>query len=279
MIDVRRVLRNQLSRIKAETVAVPLSGGIDSTSVALTLRDLGKTVVAYSFTLADRTSWDYRSAQKNAKTFGFEFRPIILPTDLDALYADIVALNRRFGVRKKTEVECTWPMAKFFEAIVDDDIKATATGTGADGHFCISKKGMIHYRDTRIDEFRRGLFVDNPGYAQKSILLRAAREYGVEISLPYLTDEMHELFLGTTWREVNRPKQKQPIIDAYPEDFAKMEVKPHTNLQLGDSGIAALFASLLDTDYNTGGWKSPVGLYNAIDAKKNAPASGQGVLI
>jgi hypothetical protein len=38
---------------------------------------------------------------------------------------------------------------------------------------------------------------------------------------------------------------------------------PHTNLQLGDSGIAELFTRLLPT---LGGhkWRSTVGIYNAI---------------
>jgi hypothetical protein len=63
---------------------------------------------------------------------------------------------------------------------------------------------------------------------------------------------------------VNKPKQKQPILDAFPKEFARVKVRPHINLQLGDSGIAQHFYKLLDTDLNPGGIKSPVAIYNRL---------------
>ena len=89
--------------------------------------------------------------------------------------------------------------------------------------------------------------------------------------MPYLSDAMRSEFLGTTWEEVNKPRQKQPILDAFPRQFARMKVLPHTNLQLGDSRIAEHLAGLVGTDWNTRGAKSVVAIYNDLAAGRLRP--------
>jgi asparagine synthetase B (glutamine-hydrolysing) len=258
--DVGGVLRRWATSLADDDVAVLLSGGIDSSSLMFALLDAGKRVTAYSFTLGDRESTDFVLARRNSGLFGCDFVPIVLPTDLEMLQADMRLLCAN-GARSKTDYECAWPMLYAY-AICSERI--VASGMGADGHFCISKKGMIHWRD-RIDEFRRGLY-SSPRYAQKPIHDRLAAKYGKVAEMPYLTDAMRAEFLGTTWDEVNKPKQKQPIISAFKEQFARIKVGPHTNLQLGDSGISQHFAKLLDSSWNRRGHRSVVGIYNALNA-------------
>jgi hypothetical protein len=77
---------------------------------------------------------------------------------------------------------------------------------------------------------------------------------------------MRAEFLGTTWAQVNKPRQKQPILSAYPNEFRRIRILPHVNLQLGDSGIAAHFEKLLSSDWNAHGGKSVVGIYNRLNA-------------
>jgi asparagine synthetase B (glutamine-hydrolysing) len=264
--DVRNLLLDELEKIEADSVGVLLSGGIDSASILFALQELGKKVTAYSFMLDNHMSTDFALARRNARAFGVPFVPILLPRDISTLKRDLYELAKTKRVAKKTDFECGWPMLHAY-AIVAEPV--VASGMGADGHFCISKKGMIHYRD-RIDEFRLGLY-RSPGYAQRPLHEWLAAKHGKTIAVPYLTDAMRSAFLGTTWDQVNRPRQKQPILDAYPKQFARMKVLPHVNLQLGDSRIAEHMAGLLKSDWNKRNAKSVVSVYNDLAAGKLTP--------
>lgn len=262
MIPVKSILINELNGIKEKEVAVFLSGGIDSASVALTALELGKTVTAYSFTLDGHVSSDFSRARHFSSLFKMGFTPVFLPTDIKSLMTDVCFLINHLGLKKKSDIECTWPMIYAINKVKENVI---LTGACADGHFCISKKGMIHYRHSldKIDAFRRALF-NNPNYAQVKTLNDYCISINKTIIAPYYSNAMHKAFLGHTWDAVNKPKQKQPILDAFPEQFARIKTYPHTNLQLGDSGIAQHFTKLLKTRWNKNNYKSVVGIYNSI---------------
>jgi asparagine synthetase B (glutamine-hydrolysing) len=259
--DVRAVLLAELGKIESDSVGVLLSGGIDSASIMFALLELGKKVTAYSFTIDGHVSTDFSLARRNATAFGVPFVPVFLPRDLGALKRDLHALALTRLATKKTDYECGWPMIHAYGAVKEPVV---ASGMGADGHFCISKKGMIHYRD-RIDEFRLGLY-SSPGYAQRPLHDFLARSFGKQACMPYLSDAMRAAFLGTTWEQVNKPKQKQPILDAFSQQFARMKVLPHVNLQLGDSRIAEHMAGLLKSDWNKRDARSMVAIYNDLSA-------------
>ena len=256
--DVRAVLMNWAECIPESEVAILLSAGIDSTSLLFALLESGKKVTAYSFMLDGKVSTDFSLARKNAKTFGCEFVPVFLPLDIEVLIEDLRRL-KQLGAQKKTDFECGWPMLYAYAAVKE---YVVASGMGADGHFCISKKGMLHFRD-KIDEFRLNLY-NSRSYAQRPIHEAIAAQLNKRPELPYLSQEMKEQFLGTSWAQVNKPKQKQPIIDAFADSFQRLKILPHTNLQLGDSGIAQHFESLLKSRLNTEGHKSVVSIYNRL---------------
>ena len=261
-MTVRTVLMRAAHAITDSHVALFLSGGIDSASLLFALQEAGKQVTCYSFMLDGKASTDFLLARRNARAFGAEFVPVLLPRSLASLKADLLTLSR-LGAKKKTDFECGWPMLYAYAAVREGVV---FSGMGADGHFCISKKGMLHYRD-RVDEFRRVTF-SNPSYAQQPLHRAMSHRLGKVAVLPYVTKEMQSVFHGLTWDQVNRPKQKQPILDAFPEQYRRITILPHTNLQLGDSGIADHFRCLLSSDWNTGGWKSPVGIYNTLASRK-----------
>ena len=260
--DVKKVLLQYAASVEDEQVAVLLSGGIDSSSIMFALLEAGKKVTAYSFMLDGVMSTDFMLAKRNAKTFGCGFVPVFLPSDVAQLQSDLIFL-RDIGAYKKTDYECGWPMIHAYAQVQE---RVVFSGMGADGHFCISKKGMLHWRD-KIDAFRTALYTSR-SYAQKPIHERLASINGKATVMPYLTKEMQSEFLGTSWDQVNKPKQKQPILNAFPRQFAKMKVLPHTNLQLGDSKIAEHFKKLLATKWNRGGFVSPVGIYNLLNKGK-----------
>lgn len=257
-MNIKNILLSYAKKCYDSEAAVLLSGGIDSASILFALLESQKNVTCYSFMIDGILSTDFSLAKRNAAYFGAKFTPVILPNDIETLKADIIYLAS-IGAKKKTDFECGWPMLYCYSLAEERYI---FSGMGADGHFCISKKGMLHYRDN-IDEFRKKAF-SNPSYAQKPIHEYLAKRYNKVAMLPYLSQEMIGEFYGKSWHEINKPKQKQPILDTFPDRFASMKILPHTNLQLGDSGISNHFKKLLDTDWNLDGWSSVVGIYNAV---------------
>jgi asparagine synthetase B (glutamine-hydrolysing) len=270
---VRPLLLAAIADAVPETeVAVALSGGADSTAVLLAARELGKRITAYSFTLDDRASSDFAQARHNAGLLQIPFRPVLLTTSLSFLKADVRALVRDWGLRKKTAIECAWP---YFSMLTNRKIEEPVllTGAAADGHFGVSKKAMIHYRGSveKLDGYRRSLF-DDPDYAQTATVARIGEFCGRRVVAPFRDERIVAAFTGTDWWQINTPRQKEPIRASYPE-FKRLDVmKKHTNLQLGDSGIALNFERLLaDPSLNPGErFKSITGVYNLI-AKGETP--------
>lgn len=265
--NIRSLLAGNLQGISEERVGLLLSGGVGSTALLFSLLTLGKRVTAYTFTMEGHVSSDFSRARRTAALFRLEFVPIFLPRDVDGLKRDMLELATSGVVKKKTDFECGWPMLHAYREVAERE-KVLVAGMGDDCHFCLSKKGLLHYAfNGRIDEFRKKLYA-NAGYAQRPLHEMLAERYGLALFLPYLTPEMKAAFLGTTWEQVNKPKQKQPVLDAFPEGFKRVKPYPHINLQLGDSGIATHCASLLKTDWNQRGAKSVVTIYNDLVARR-----------
>lgn len=260
MLNLHDILINLASEIADTDVAVMTSAGIDSASIVFALLELKKRVHIYSFTLDTHQSTDFINAQKLARLYNLDFTPIILPTNVDVLMKDVLKLHSEYGCIKKTEYECVWPFLYAYSQVKEDTI---ANGIPADGYFCLSKKGMIHYKD-RIDEFRE-MYFSGPNVGQQKQHNLLAKNYNKKLFMPYLSRKVFDYLYGTTWEECNKPHQKQPILNAFPNDFKNIQVLKHTNLQLGDSGISELFNKLLDTGLNIRHYKSVVGIYNAIN--------------
>jgi len=259
-LNIRSILIELALEIPDKEVAVFLSSGVDSQSICFALLEAGKTVTAYSFTLDDRESRDFLMAKHLSELFGFKFTPILLPSDISTLKADILTLHKRYGCRKKTEYECTWPFLYAYPAV---EQRVCANGIGSDGHFCLSKRGVLHFKNN-IDEYRSQYWNRKNGgeYNQHRQL---ASEYNKVVFEPYRDKKIIDYFAGTSWYDVNIPKQKQPILNSFPEYFEKYKVYPHTNFQLGDSGISAHFEKLLNTNWNNHNYKSVVGIFNAVN--------------
>lgn len=247
---------------RREPVAIFLSSGCDSTSLLYSLLELEIRPTVYSFMLDRKLSTDFTWGQRSAKKFNLDFVPVFLPTSHEILIHDIHYMIFTLGLRKKTAIECTWPMMYAIRATSENQI---VTGSCADGHFVVSKKGMMHFRSSveLMDQFRESLF-SNPDYAQVSTLSSFASTLNKRMIVPYRDKRICDIFKGTSWDEINYPKQKQPIYDAFKPLFMRGRFKNHMNLQLGDSGIADHFASLLSHPVNTLSYKSPAAFYAAI---------------
>lgn len=121
-------------RSKDNEVAVLLSGGVDSLSVAFAASDVGKKIHAYSFHLDTHVSYDFQKAKEVSEIFGWKFTGVTIPTK--NLISDFKKLSQ-LGCKKKTAYECTYPFLYVYPEIEQTEV---LSGWAADGYYGISKK-------------------------------------------------------------------------------------------------------------------------------------------
>lgn len=264
--DVAGVLDSYFQNLKEKHVYIMMSSGVDSHTLLFAALRAKKKVTAVSFTLDDRESRDFKIARDTAKEFGVPFLPVVMSTKVELLQKNVKKLAKRFDCKKKSDFECTWPMAySFYKIAAQHKGKRKPlilSGQAADIYYVLSKKGCIHYID-RPDDYRTERFFEE-NLGQRVILSKLAKHFGVKHFLPWTLPEMYDQFKGVSWETCNKPRQKEPSRQAYEEEFSRIKVYNHTNFQLGDSGIAELFTKLLDTDWNINNYKSVVGIYNCL---------------
>lgn len=253
---VKDFLMNYVKQIEGD-IALILSNGVDSQSLFFALIESKINFSAYSFTLADRESSDFKGAKELCNKYGVKFTPCILPCDVDTLEKEAIELIRNYGCRKKTEVECIFPFYHLFPIVKEKNI---LTGLGAEGVYGNTKKGKLHYKD-RLDDWRAE-FYGATNVAERNQREILARHHAKVLYDPYCSKELQDLFAGATWEEINVPHEKQITINAF-ERFKDVK-STKANLQKGDSGIADSFEQLLTSKFNTKGYKSVVGVYNEI---------------
>ena len=244
MID--KILEKVVAQeIPDNEVAVLLSGGVDSLSLAFTAHRLGKKVHAYTFHLKDQPSYDSDKALEVSKIFGWNIEVIEIP--INNLENDFLTLLTKYRCKKKTQFECTFP---FMYIIPKINEKFVLCGIGADSWYGLSKKAMIHFSQTKskFDQFRHEYFAqENAGGIIQLLML--SKEYKKTLCHPYLWNKsIEKFFMKYNHQELNKPKQKHHVRNAYQTEFSKIgRVKLHLNLQL-ESKVDELFELLLAND-------------------------------
>lgn len=228
-------------KVHDKEVAVLLSGGADSLSVALAAHRLGYDVHAYSFHLKDLPTYDASKAEDSSSKMGWKFTKVIVP--VDNLVEDFHILRKKFECVKKTQYECTFPFLYIFPQIKEKNI---LSGFAADGHYGVSKKACIHFKQPKelFDQFRSSYLSDPPGLRQQ---LALSKYYNKEYITPYTDQRVIDYFHQFDWFQVNQPYQKHHVVEAFTEFKTIGKPKHHINLQLG-SGIDKAFESLLECD-------------------------------
>jgi len=258
---VRNLLTQKLANVP-DKPAIALSGGVDSVSCLFALQELGKSPQAYTFHVDGHESTDLRSARRICERFEVPLTAVTLPTNLKTIKEDTYSIIEGLGLTSKTDIECIWPRWYLLRAV---DEATLVTGDCADAHFVNSKKGAMHYKDSveRMNQYRDEHF-SNPNYAQLRTIRKIAPQYGVDdVVAPYRDKEFQDLFYDTSWEEVNTPRMKEPIRQAFPKRFGSIPTHS-ANLQTSDSKIQNQFEKLVYSTWNINDWKSPVGIYNAI---------------
>tara|TARA_B100000989_G_scaffold298013_1_gene285714 strand:- start:39 stop:893 length:855 start_codon:yes stop_codon:yes gene_type:complete len=256
---IKKLLEEHITEnVKDDIVAVLMSGGVDSLSVAFAAHDVGKRVVGFTFCLEGNETYDYLKAKEVCADMGWECNPFHVPTtNLVDDWHRLVKL----GCRKKTHFETVFPFLYVYPDIYP---KYVLTGWGADGYFGPSKKAMMRYSNDKkwdnytkyckehnqkqltFNEFRiEYLDGDCAGYKEHTNL--AEHHNKIHIA-PYKdSKKIRELLMSKSWFELNKPRQKEIIR----KDFTNLEkygtIKPHINLHLG-ANIHKLFETLLDDE-------------------------------
>lgn len=259
-MKVKDVLIKELSKINDNKVGLLLSGGNGSASVFYTLLEMGKEVHAYTFHMEGHESTDLIIAKNLCKKYNVEHTSIPLSSDLNKLKKDCLYLVNDIGCKLKTDVECCFAIKNTLPYVKESVL---TSGMGDDNYFGLTKKARLYYSQTAelMDEYREKQH--NKYITQTNQIKLMAKSFDIEINLPYLSNDMREVFRGTTDEQINKPKMKQWIIDTHPEKFSENKFY-HADFQKGDSGISDNFLQLLDSDWNLRGYKRTDGIYNSI---------------
>jgi asparagine synthetase B (glutamine-hydrolysing) len=245
-------LKNVLTKVVSEQlppntkkVAMLLSGGVDSFTVASTLQHLGVDFHAYTFRIDNVDTKDVLTAANTAKKFNWEWSTVEISSS--NLEQDFLILANTWGCKKKTEFECTWPFIHLFPNIQES---VMLTGTTADTLYGSSKKVALHYSRPKevFDQYRRESLskFNIEGYRQLESLAKA---YNKHIILPYRHPEVQEFFMGHSYDELHKPTRKAVAKQAFSEEFSKVEKINSRNLQLA-AGIPEIFERLLQSPLN-----------------------------
>ena len=234
---ITQIIKRQAT---GDEVAVLLSAGTDSITCALAAHRLGKKVTGYSMYINGKQTTDSLGAKDVADHFGWDFVGVDVP--VDNIENDFFNLVENYNCKKKTQLECTWPFLYVYPQIKE---KFVLSGVAADGWYGVSKRANIHFKHTKelFDQFRNDYFgAPNPaGVLQQRQL---AEENGMTLVAPYLEPEVADWMMQHDWDFFNKPYQKAPIREAFPE-FQELKRRNHENLQL-IAGIPDYFEKLLD---------------------------------
>lgn len=247
-------------------IAVATSGGISSAALLASAVEAGKTPTVVSFTFEGHQSTDFLYAGRLANFFGVDFAPVYLPTDQAEILSAIRLLTKTYSLKKKARIECTFPFLYLAKTVKGLGISTLVAGLCDDGHFGLSKKAMIHYREPqeKFDAFRCDYF-SNPDAAGRKGITQVCKDAGIELVNPYYDTRVFKLFIGRPWEELNKPRQKEAIRCEYPE-LDHFKIPRHSNLQLGDSGIAERLGTAAMTAVP--GARSAIAAYNRIRTQR-----------
>ncbi len=280
---IRECLVDMLEEVPAKKIAIPLSSGVDSHAILFAALEAKKQPTIYSITLDDRESQDFRGARRTSEILGLPFVPVILPTKVSEIKRFISEeiygpINPGIVITKAT-AECLWPVARLFDKVTE---KAIVTGFNGDTWYCTLRSQKKVYDAEGNAGYQRIVrqYFDNFNGAKmndpaRMMQLGYLKRYkpGVKLYVPYNDPRMFQVMKGMDpIKEGWRPIQKAPVRLAFFDYFEKCResVYIHSPMQKGDSGIEEHFHKLLDTDLNTQGYKSTIGIYNTFLRKWQA---------
>ncbi len=244
-------------------MALLLSGGVDSACVGLAASHLGHRVHAYTFQIGEQVSFDSKWAERTARAMRWEWTLVRLPTEVEHVVRSWPHMYFDLRCRKKREFECAWPFLFVYPRIEERHV---LNGLNADAFFALGRRaaklgaGGRKSNRAAFDALRReyceplarigraAITVDyNPSCLLQHLAMQ--RRHGLVDVNPFLSREMYRFLMGHSWQELNLPKQKRFIREAYPEDVDRIGARNHQNYQIAGR-VSEHFELLLDTAVN-----------------------------
>ena len=241
---LRAVLTDYIGRqFSDDRVCVLLSGGADSTVVALAAHHLGKQVTAISYRLDGMPSWDCDTAHNTAVSMGWDFHEVRVPVeDPKRWFTDLIRIH---GCRKKTAVENLYPFLFILDRVPTLGFSSVLTGfssplpDGRTSSIQCQKDPGKYWTDALDEDY-------DSTATRKCFEVSAAR--GVTLHQPLNQRLIKEILFGLATKEVMNPYHKHHWKDLFHAEFDRLgllNVGRTLGLQTG-GGIEEFFLPLLD---------------------------------
>ncbi|WP_051002779.1 DNA (cytosine-5-)-methyltransferase [Bradyrhizobium elkanii] len=245
-----------------DRVALSLSAGLDSITVGLAARELGKRITAYTFELQGYSSKERERVELIARHFGWPLKVVTVP--IGRAGSEFKRLAIQYDCHKKTQFEVGFPLLHMLRCVEEREI---LTGFNADDHFgntCKPRVEQARWKREGLSEAERMRRFDEhraEGYAKFDAdesddtywtAKKIAASYGKALVDPYERREMREYFAQFNHDDLS-PFDKPLIRRAYASDLAGLPegvIAKGERLQIAGR-VDKLFLGLLsDPDIN-----------------------------
>lgn len=225
-------------------VAVLLSGGADSTVVALAAHHIGKKITAFSFQVNGMKNDDFNQAMHTCEVMGWEFIPV--KVSKTNLYKRFMELFSEYGCKKKTEAECLFPMLDVIQAVRQEGFSQVLTGFGS---FIPTNRNasILCSKDPKQYWSLRSKQADIGDSTATEKIIEVAKDQKLQILMPLCNQNMISALSGLTTKEMmGRPYPKHHYKDIYYDDFVEIGTLKGRSGSLQVNGhIEQLFSPLL----------------------------------
>lgn len=231
-LDPAKVIRSLLSEgvkerlIGKGPMCLALSGGIDSTAIALLLKQHIADLEAY-IAVYDPLSGDLAAARRAAAHLGIRLHEVIIPEPGRQELEEII---RIIEMPHKAQVEIAWPCFFLGKRMQEDGFRIVFSGDGSDELWASYRFAQKKLSDGKDDwhSYRVKLLLkqENKNFARGN---KIYMHHGIEPRLPFLHQSLVEYALSLDELSVEGPDRKPKDIlyrsfrDLLPEDLAARE--------------------------------------------------------
>ena len=260
---LKKLLKQYIvDNVPQEEVAILFSGGLDSLSILLTLLDLGYKPTLYTFYLEGLISKDLELSRRISQHHNVPLVEVEIKKDIELMVSQSKALIKKYGLTKKTQIQVMHPLSNVFPLIKEDYV---FTGIGADTLYGSARKfkKLIHdeqaFYNARVEAIRK------PESASYIYIKNAIEEMGKVCVSPYKqSEDIINYFLQLPVSEIRYGKQKKQTYEAFKQEIDELSLYRRNSSMQVNSGIREFHDELLKSEYNTGNYKSVVGIYNTF---------------
>lgn len=252
----------------SKDVAILYSGGFESFSCLCLCLELGIKPHLYTFYLEGIESYDIRKARLDAQVFHVPLTEVKIPNDYVRLKEDVFWLIEALKTTRKTVIQCTYPL---LYALPEIDEEYVIIGLERGRPWGLNQKGTTAgYRGLEAFNEYRNFAIEEQKRNSIHYIVNMINENHICVR-PYDDDDVNDWFMARTYKELNSPHAKQPILDEFAKEHkACVLTLKHASYQV-ESGLREFHNLLLDdAELNPNHqYKSVVGVYNHIQKLLN----------